>query len=77
MRSRLKIGMVFQKMEIGWFSGMRIYAFYQKCRDAKKTQISLDLKKCRYVKDIGNFKDSILLQRYHNIHSLTVRAAIP
>jgi hypothetical protein len=34
---------------------LRIYVFYQKCRYAKKTQISLDPKKYRYVGDITGF----------------------
>ena len=34
---------------------LRIYVFYQKYRYAKKTQISLDLKKYRYVGEITTY----------------------
>jgi hypothetical protein len=46
---------------------LRIYVFYQKCRYAKKTQISLDPKKYRYVGDIAGFRTTmkpVLLRRY-------------
>jgi hypothetical protein len=41
---------------------LRIYVFYQKCRYAKKTQISLDPKKYRYVGDICTFEMMLHLQ---------------
>jgi hypothetical protein len=46
---------------------LRIYVFCQKCRYANKTQISLDLKKYRYVGDIFNFEWAELLKISINI----------
>jgi hypothetical protein len=37
---------------------LRISEIYQKCRYAKKTQLSLDLKKYRYAGDIAGFKNA-------------------
>ena len=50
----LNWSIIFEDFETGDI--LRVSKLWPNCRDAKKTQISLDLKKYRYVGDNTGFK---------------------
>ena len=48
---------------------LRLSQLYQYCRYAKKTQISLDLKKYRYVGVITGLSDAKMVVKFYDIYS--------